>query len=107
MASKTPAHPVWRITKIVAGVSCLVFGVVGLFLPILQGVLFLFVGLALLATENRQARELVEALKRRYPSLWNQAERLKSRLSGIGSRQRVEEPGEEESSDEGSSREAS
>jgi hypothetical protein len=104
----TRTHPVWRLAKIIAGLSLLVLGVVGLFLPILQGVLFLFLGLTLLATENRQAHEVVQALKRRHPGPWKQAERLRRWLAGYAShvRTKSEKPSEDEASgDEGSSRE--
>ena len=98
------AHPVWRVTKIAAGLVLIVLGVVGLFLPILQGVLFLFLGLAILATENRQAHDLVEALKRRYPDPWRKAERLRARI--VKSLYPTDDtPSQEEASgDEGSSR---
>ena len=93
------------MTKIVAGISLLVLGVVGLFLPILQGVLFLFLGLAVLATENRHAREIVETLKRRHPGPWKRMEKLKVRISKLLHRRTDGEPKEEASGDEGSSRE--
>lgn len=105
MSSKKAAHPVWRMTKIVAGISLLVLGVIGLFLPILQGVLFLFLGLAVLATENRHAREVVETLKRRHPGPWKRMEKLKARISKFLHRRTDGEPEEEASGDEGSSRE--
>ncbi|MDD9877006.1 MAG: hypothetical protein OXR84_06150 [Magnetovibrio sp.] len=44
-------------------------GVLGLFLPILQGVLFLLVGLCILSTVSPRARLFRQGLRRRYPSL--------------------------------------
>ena len=104
MSPKKAAHPIWRMTKIVAGVSLLVLGVVGLFLPILQGVLFLFLGLAVLATENRHAREVVETLKRRHPGPWKRVEKLKERITKLLNLRSGGESEEEASGDEGSSR---
>jgi uncharacterized membrane protein YbaN (DUF454 family) len=54
-----------RISRIVLGVACLVLGVVGLFLPFLQGILFLVIGLGLLSTESDRARRWLEWLKAR------------------------------------------
>ncbi len=44
-------------------------GVLGLFLPVLQGILFLLIGLALLARTSARARWLRQSLKKRYPKL--------------------------------------
>jgi len=51
-------------------------GVVGLFLPFLQGVLFMLAGLALLSSESRRLRRLLDRLRQRYP----QAHALERRL---------------------------
>ncbi|HLO77148.1 MAG TPA: PGPGW domain-containing protein [Magnetospirillum sp.] len=56
-----------RLIKIVVGWFFLVLGVLGLFLPILQGVLFLAIGLAILASEQVWAHRLLTWLKRRFP----------------------------------------
>ncbi len=55
----------WRLAKITAGVLLLVLGVVGLFLPFLQGILFLIMGLSLLSTESRHAKRWLEWLQAR------------------------------------------
>ena len=39
-------RPIWRILRIVAGFALLLFGTIGLFLPVLQGVLMILAGLA-------------------------------------------------------------
>ena len=44
-------------------------GVVGLFVPVLQGILFFLIGLALLARISAQAHWFRQRLKRRYPKL--------------------------------------
>lgn len=56
-----------RLGKIVLGWVFLVLGVLGLFLPVLQGVLFLAIGLAILATEQIWAHRLLTWLRRRFP----------------------------------------
>ena len=105
MPSKKPTHPVWRAVKITGGICLLVLGIAGLFLPILQGVLFLFLALALLATESRHARRVVETLKRRHPGPWKQADKLKAQIAKKLNLRSDEAVEEEASGDEGSSRE--
>ncbi len=48
---------VWRLGRTTLGAVCLVLGVIGLFLPFLQGILFLAVGLSLLGAESEWARQ--------------------------------------------------
>lgn len=56
-----------RLGKIILGWFFLVLGVLGLFLPVLQGVLFLAIGLAILATEQVWAHRLLMWLRHRFP----------------------------------------
>lgn len=56
-----------RLTKLVVGWSFMVLGVLGLFLPFLQGMLFLAIGLAVLATEQVWAHRLLTWLGHRFP----------------------------------------
>lgn len=55
----------WRLGKITAGISLLFLGVLGLFLPFLQGILFLIMGLTLLSTESPRAKAWLEWLQER------------------------------------------
>lgn len=55
-------------------------GVVGLFVPILQGVLFIMLGLFVLSRESRTARRWLERLGEKYPKAHAAARRLKERL---------------------------
>jgi uncharacterized membrane protein YbaN (DUF454 family) len=61
----------WRILRLTAGWSLIAVGVVGLFLPILQGFLFILSGLAILSTESPWARRLLDKLKAWRKSLRN------------------------------------
>ena len=92
-------RPAWfsaqikRKLYLVVGTFFVILGVLGLFLPILQGVLFLFVGLVLLSKGSSRVRALKQRFKRRYPK-WGakieQAEawakemppRVKARIKG-------------------------
>jgi len=58
-----------RIAVLVGGWVFLVLGVLGLFLPVLQGVLFLLVGVYLLSRESPWARLLRQKFRRRYPKI--------------------------------------
>jgi len=59
-----------RIIRYVSGFSFLVFGVIGLFLPVLQGVLFIIVGLLILAPESRMIRQMIARIRLKYPELF-------------------------------------
>lgn len=54
----------WRIVRLSAGWALLVLGVIGLFLPILQGLIFIASGLALLSTDLPWAKNLLDRLSR-------------------------------------------
>ncbi|MBC7950201.1 MAG: hypothetical protein H7Z12_00070 [Rhodospirillaceae bacterium] len=58
-----------RLIKIILGWVFLVLGVLGLFLPILQGVLFLAIGLAILAQEQPWAHRLMTRIRQRFPHM--------------------------------------
>jgi len=49
---------VLRAVRLASGVLLIVLGIVGLFLPILQGILFIVLGLALLGLDLRRLRRL-------------------------------------------------
>ncbi len=52
----------WRVGRMVLGCLFLGLGVIGLFLPFLQGILFLVIGLSLLSSESKWARHYHERL---------------------------------------------
>ena len=56
-----------RWLKITFGVIFVVLGIAGLFLPFLQGILFLAIGISLLASEIYWVRIRVERARARYP----------------------------------------
>ena len=57
-----------RLAFIVAGWVLLMLGVLGLFLPILPGVLLLVVGLSILSVEYAWARRWMTTLLHRFPA---------------------------------------
>lgn len=55
-----------RWTKIIVGFALLLFGVIGGFIPILQGWVFVLAGLAILSTEFRWAKKLNRWMKVKF-----------------------------------------
>ena len=56
-----------RVVVLIVGWLLIAVGVVGLFLPVLQGILFILLGLAVLSRESEIARHWLERARRRYP----------------------------------------
>jgi uncharacterized membrane protein YbaN (DUF454 family) len=72
-----------RRLLMIAGWVFLVLGVLGLFLPVLQGILFLLVGLILLARAQPRFRLLKQRLRRRYPRYARIFEHAEARAGAI------------------------
>jgi uncharacterized membrane protein YbaN (DUF454 family) len=58
-------HTVWRIARLTLGATFLGLGMVGLFLPFLQGILFILIGLTLLSRDSARAKRLLTWLRAR------------------------------------------
>jgi len=58
-----------RIGVLVLGWMFIVLGIAGLFLPVLQGILFLLIGLIILSTEYVWAHKLLGKIKARFPKI--------------------------------------
>lgn len=82
--------PLKRVLVLMVGWSFVMLGIVGLFLPILQGILFLLIGLFILSSEYLWAHHLLERLRARYPRLSALAHQARERahqwLARIGRR---------------------
>ncbi len=52
-----------KIFKRIAGIILIIIGVIGLFLPIIQGVLLIIAGLLLLGVKKEQVKEWIKKLK--------------------------------------------
>jgi uncharacterized membrane protein YbaN (DUF454 family) len=72
-----PGRPYWRH---LVGWPLLILGIFGLALPFLQGVLFIVVALTLLAPEVPLFRRAIEALKKRFPAVFDKAAEMKASL---------------------------
>ena len=74
-----------KFLVLLLGWGFLVLGVIGLFLPVLQGVLFLIVGLLILSSEYVWAHKLLQRIRRRFPefaSRWDKAAEMAHRWTG-------------------------
>ncbi|MGH9603137.1 MAG: PGPGW domain-containing protein [Terriglobales bacterium] len=71
--------PLKRVLVLMVGWSFVLLGIAGLFLPILQGVLFILIGLFILSSEYVWAHHLLERLRARYPRLSALAHQAKER----------------------------
>ena len=63
--NSTKTKQTWRLLRIIGGFALLGLGIVGLFLPILQGIAFIIAGLLLLAREYHWARNLLNWVRRK------------------------------------------
>ena len=72
-----PGRPYWRH---LVGWPLLILGIVGLALPFLQGILFIVVALTLLAPEIPLFGRVIEALKKRFPAVFEKAAEMKASL---------------------------
>lgn len=78
---ETTARKPWkRILILSLGWVLVLFGVVGLFLPFLQGILFLLAGLYVLSLESKMARYWLERFRKRHPG----ADRLLRKITEKG-----------------------
>jgi uncharacterized membrane protein YbaN (DUF454 family) len=63
-----------RALILIAGWAFILLGIVGLFLPVLQGILFLLIGLVILSSEYAWAHHLLTKLRERFPKLGRTAD---------------------------------
>ncbi|HUK24302.1 MAG TPA: PGPGW domain-containing protein [Terriglobales bacterium] len=70
-----------HISVLVLGWGFLLLGVAGLFLPILQGILFILAGLMILSTQYAWAHRLLEHLRRRFPKISRTADEAAAKAS--------------------------
>ncbi|HET6175627.1 MAG TPA: PGPGW domain-containing protein [Candidatus Sulfotelmatobacter sp.] len=58
-----------KVARLFVGWGFILLGMVGLFVPFLQGVLFLIVGLLILSSEYVWANRLLQKIRTRFPGL--------------------------------------
>jgi uncharacterized membrane protein YbaN (DUF454 family) len=73
--------PLWlRVLVLSVGWFCIVLGLVGLALPILQGGLLLAIGLALLSVGSQTVHLWMRKFFGRFPGLWKRMEKLRRKI---------------------------
>ncbi len=72
---------------LVIGWAFVLLGIAGLFLPFLQGILFILIGLLVLSKESPFARSLLLRFEKRFPDQYQKmhalSQRLKNRFRGF------------------------
>ena len=64
---------------LVVGWAFILLGIAGLFLPVLQGILFLMIGLVILSTEYVWAHHLLRMVRARFPKIAETADRAEEK----------------------------
>lgn len=70
-----------RAGVLLLGWGFVLLGIAGLFLPILQGVLFLLIGLVILSSEYVWAHKLLQRLRSQFPGLARKADEAQVRAA--------------------------
>jgi len=70
-----------RVLILITGWTFILLGIAGLFLPFLQGVLFLLVGLIILSSEYVWAHRLLTKLRERFPKIGSMADRATAKAA--------------------------
>ena len=81
-----------KALAIVAGWLFIVLGVIGLFLPFMQGVLFIMIGLTVLSGEYVWAHQMLTKVRTRFPRIAIFSDRAQAKATGW--MRRVYQPGE-------------
>ncbi len=67
---------------LVIGWAFMVLGVIGLFVPIMQGILFLMIGLTILSSEYVWAHHLLTKVRERFPRIAMFCDRAREKATG-------------------------
>ena len=68
-----------RAAVLVVGWAFVLVGIIGLFLPVLQGVLFILIGLFILSSEYIWAHHLLHKVRERFPRVASQLDRAREK----------------------------
>jgi uncharacterized membrane protein YbaN (DUF454 family) len=79
-----------KVGLLVIGWLFIFLGIIGLFLPILQGVLFILIGLAILSSRSEIIKRFLKHLEERYPHHHERVEIWKTKIRGWFKKDREE-----------------
>ena len=71
-----------KALALVAGWTFIVLGVIGLFLPFMQGILFLMIGLTILSSEYVWAHHLLTKVRARFPRIAIFSDQAREKATG-------------------------
>jgi len=74
---------------LIIGWLFIVLGVLGLFLPFLQGILFILIGLAILSSRSETIKRLLKHLEEHYPHHHQRIENWRGKIRRWFKRERV------------------
>jgi uncharacterized membrane protein YbaN (DUF454 family) len=69
-----------RIGILIIGWFFVGLGILGLFLPILQGILFIMIGLAILSSRSEMVKRWLKHLEERHPHLHERMEKWREKI---------------------------
>ena len=69
-----------KIGMLIIGWLFIVLGIFGLFLPFLQGILFILIGLAILSSRSEIIKRLLKHLEERYPHHHQRIEKWREKI---------------------------
>jgi len=70
-----------RALVLIVGWVFIALGIIGLFLPVLQGVFFLIIGLVILSSDYVWAHRLLQKLRERFPAVGRKADQAREKAS--------------------------
>jgi uncharacterized protein len=70
-----------KIGMLIVGWFFIGLGIVGLFLPILQGILFIMIGLSILSSRSELIKRFLKHLEERYPQYHKKVEIWKEKVA--------------------------
>lgn len=77
------SSPARRLRRLFCGCLCLILGVIGGVLPILQGWLFILAALLLLKDEVNWIQQIITRLERKYPHHKAKARKFQKSIDGF------------------------